>query len=935
MRRDERGAQRRDGRSIWQGRSLEAWEKTPAAQRHEATNKGDNMKILLSAAVAAMLVFSAVADAAGSPRERQVALTIESSSLARALDKWAEQTGFQIFVQDWEATKGMTVPRLKGKFTAEAALEQLLQGTPLTYTWISDKAVSIRRKALPPVPSALQRSDAEGQQPPVPLAKNGGNASRASAGPSRQSGSVEEIFVTGTHISLGAPSASPVFAFSRDEIDGAGLGSVAALIQRLPQNFNGGATEGTIGTVAGGGRVDNAAEGTGVNLRALNNDATLVLLNGRRLALGNKFGNFVDISLVPLSALERVEVMTDGASAIYGADAVAGVVNFVLTDDFEGAETRLRYGSVTEGDSDELQIGQSFGHSWGSGSALMSYEYYDRSQLQAADRSFTSNAPRPFTLLPDQEKHGVFLNLNQDIGAQTQLFAEGLYAKRRALSDTATPFFAQHSIADIEGYTATIGSKTRLADEHQLEISVSDSANHTNTRLENLLAGSARLVETTTGTDVWSFDGKLDGPLLSVPGGVVRYAVGAQYRDESYSFRDLVFGQRFEPARGIWAGFLEFRVPLVAASTAGGTSELELTLAARTEHYDDFGSSTNPKLGLVWQPTESIRLRATYGTSFKAPLLNDLNPAPSQVVAFPEFDPRTGSFTNVLIPFGGNPALGPEEATTWTAGFDFHPSRLPGLRLSATYYDIDFDDRIAAAPTGVILDALRVEAALGPSIVRRGPSLSEVQSLVASAQQFLDATGTPGGVNLATISAIVDSRVLNLSSVQTTGVDLGLSYRYQAGPAAIELGMDGTYVFEFDNKATSSAPTIEVLNTPYNPVDLKLRGRAQVQWGSVDLAAYVNYVDSYTDNRNGGAVPIDSWTTVDLVASYTPTAEGWLSDSQLTLSILNASDEDPPRVAVGTSFAPGFGAINYDGANASPLGRFYSIQLSKRWGRRN
>ncbi len=902
------------------------------------------MKTLLSAVVAATLALAAVeADADATPGERKVALTIESTSLANALDTWAQQSGFQIFVQDWEATRKLTVPSLKGTFTARAALEQLLAGTPLTYVWLNERAVSIRRRAPQPVPT----TGLDGRRPPAPAPKlggGGGDAAIAGEDPKedpafqRSSESLEEMLVTGTHIRGSGTSASPVLRYSRSEIDRAGLGSVATFIQRLPQNFNGGASEGTVGNIAGGGQSNNAAEGSGVNLRGLSNDASLVLLNGRRLAPGNSSGNFVDISLVPLSALERVEIVTDGASAIYGSDAVAGVLNLVLRDDFEGAETRLRYGSVTEGDSEELQIGQSLGRTWDSGSALVSYEYFDRSRLQASDRSYTAAAPRPFSLLPDQERHAVFLVVNQDLTANSQVFGDGFYARRRAESDLTTPFFAQRNNVEIAAYSATVGSKTRLAEQHQLELSVSGSGSDTNTELSNLLAGNARLAEARTEATIWSLDSKLDGPLWSIPAGTIRYAAGAQYRDESLSSMDVVSGLRFEPERSIWAGFVEFRVPLIGANgAASGNSQLEFSLAARAEHYDDFGSSTNPKFGVMWRPNDDLGLRATFGTSFKAPLLNDLNPVPSQVVAFPEFDPRTGSLANVLIAFGGNSELGPEEATTWTAGFDFHPSALPALRLNATYYDIDFDDRITTAQASglPIFDALRQEGALGPAIVRRSPSLLEAQGLVASARQFIDVTGSPGGVDLSSLGAIVDSRSLNLASVATSGIDLAVAYRYDVGTAEVELGLDSTYIFEFDNEATFGAPTVEVLNTPYNPIDLKLRGRVLVQWGGLGVAAYLNYTDSYTDNRNGGSAPIDSWTTADLVVSFTPARQGWLGGSELTLSILNVTDEEPPRVAIGSAFSGVFGAINFDGANANPLGRFCSIQLSKRWGGRD
>ena len=86
-----------------------------------------------------------------------------------------------------------------------------------------------------------------------------------------------------------------------------------------------------------------------------------MLVNGRRLAGTGALGDFADISTLPTAAIDRVEVLTDGASAIYGADAVGGVVNIVMRKDFDGAETRVRYGGTTSGPYNDTQVAQTFG----------------------------------------------------------------------------------------------------------------------------------------------------------------------------------------------------------------------------------------------------------------------------------------------------------------------------------------------------------------------------------------------------------------------------------------------------------------------------------------------------------------------------------------------------------------------------------------------
>src|SRR6185437_844156 len=202
--------------------------------------------------------------------------------------------------------------------------------------------------------------------------------------------------VTGTHIRGSTDSAFPIIIYNREVIEASGASTLGEFIQKIPQNFNGGASENTIVSVTGGGNADNKVDATGVNLRGLGNDSTLVLINGHRVAPGNTEGNFVDLSVIPLYAVERVEVVTDGASAIYGSDAVGGVVNIILGRNLDGAETRARYGTVTNGSTREKQVGQTFGHSWDTGSTQVIYDYLDRTPLSASNRAFSRSAVEPF-----------------------------------------------------------------------------------------------------------------------------------------------------------------------------------------------------------------------------------------------------------------------------------------------------------------------------------------------------------------------------------------------------------------------------------------------------------------------------------------------------------------------------------------------------------
>ena len=727
--------------------------------------------------------------------------------------------------------------------------------------------------------------------------------------------------MTGTHIRGSTDSAFPITLYTRDVIESSGASTLQEFIQKIPQNFNGGASETTLSTISGGGNAANTVDATGVNLRGLGNDATLVLVNGHRVAPGNTAGNFVDLSMIPLYAVDRIEIVTDGASAIYGSDAVGGVVNIILGRNLDGAETRVRYGSVTNGSTTEKQVGQTLGHSWDTGSAQLIYDYWDRTPLSAGSRAYTQSATEPFMLLPEQLRQGVFLSADDSISDAVLLLAEGTYSHRSTDNDRTFFDTPERTSSVIDTYSASAGTRIDLPRGAQIEFMGSYTASDTHYTF--VPDGSTNfLSDERAKSQILSIDVKLDGKAFSLPAGDVRYAVGAQFRREEFDHTDLLAVTEFQPARRVEAGFAEFRLPLVRAPQGSQAQRLELTLADRLEHYSEFGFTNNPQVGVIWRPYEEFKARATYGTSFRAPLLNDLNPVPFEVVPLPEYDPTTGGVTNTLAVFGGNPHLKPEKARTWTAGLDFTAPAEPDWRTSLTFYDITFtnvvtDPEFSVDVTNVLVD----EAILGPAIIERNPSPTRVQQLAAS----------PGfanlyGIDLNTIGAIFDSRVHNLSIERTRGLDLDESWATQTALANLELGLNGTYLFRFDTQFTSKAPTVSILNTAYNPVDLRMRARAIIRRGGLTLASFVNFTDSYRTDNTATETHVSSWTTVDATVKYLfPNERGPLADASVLLSATNVFDKAPPLV-----LNPVFG-INFDGANANALGRFISVQLSKRW----
>jgi outer membrane receptor protein involved in Fe transport len=159
---------------------------------------------------------------------------------------------------------------------------------------------------------------------------------------------LEQVIVTGSRIpQANLEGVSPVSVLGAQDIQFEGTVQVEDLINNLPQAF-----------ADQGGNISNGATGTAtVNLRNLGTDRTLVLVNGRRMPAGSPQDVAVDLNAIPASLIERVEVLTGGASAVYGSDAVAGVVNFIMKDNFEGVQIDLNYNSYWHDNSDSFSQG--------------------------------------------------------------------------------------------------------------------------------------------------------------------------------------------------------------------------------------------------------------------------------------------------------------------------------------------------------------------------------------------------------------------------------------------------------------------------------------------------------------------------------------------------------------------------------------------------
>ncbi|RMH92881.1 TonB-dependent receptor [Lysobacter pythonis] len=301
---------------------------------------------------------SAQADAA--KRKTPVAIDIAAQPMEAALEAYAAQTGMQVVYARAGMAQGIRSPRVQGTYRAEEALVQLLAPAGLRFAFVNDNTVMVQSLA---------------QAAPSPAGAVVPESGEVATGASGQ-GALDTIVVTGTRLK-GIDSASPVLIIDAEEIQRRGFSSIEDVMRSLPQQVPSRSSGSAVIKEAEFGEsfLANTPVGhSSVNLRGLGSRSTLVLVNGRRRAgSAQTSGAYTDISSIPISQIERIEVLTDGASAIYGADAVAGVINIVLKKGYDHAMVELRHeNSNTGGDVSRISLAHGFG--WENGQLSMSLE---------------------------------------------------------------------------------------------------------------------------------------------------------------------------------------------------------------------------------------------------------------------------------------------------------------------------------------------------------------------------------------------------------------------------------------------------------------------------------------------------------------------------------------------------------------------------------
>jgi iron complex outermembrane receptor protein len=722
---------------------------------------------------------------------------------------------------------------------------------------------------------------------------------------------LQEIVVTGTYIRGVAP-ASPVITFTSADIENSGASTVGEVLRELPESFAGG-QQSTIGTNGQGPyqNLSNFNYSDSANLRGFGSNSTLVLINGHRAPVTG-LQDSVDISAVPLAAIDRVEVVTDGASALYGSDAVGGVVNFILKKDYSGAESRAEFGIPTDGGGFSQRYGQLFGTTWEGGSALVSYQYRDQDGLYGSQRDWYTG-PEPMSLEPSIHQNSAFLDVSQQVNSNLSIFSQGLYNRTTSFG-LAAHVSGPTDFLKTVGYTydGAVGANLTLPHGWKVDFTGTIGAD----RFDNLdsepCCSYASDIVPTNRLSIGEILG--EGPIISLPSGDVRAAVGAGYRAE----RLLAEGAApVTSSRHIQYGFGEVSLPLIGAQTAQrGAQELLLTLAGRYEGYSDVGTHFSPQVGLSYEPLQGIKLRGTWNRSFHAPSLFQKY-YPYFAILSPVEAP-TGGQTVALVPLGGNSGLQPETAKSFTVGADYQPPDIRALQMSATYFNVRYSNRITEAITD--LSTALIDSAFA-SLVTPNPSPALQQSIISGAQAFYNETGTP--YDPASVSALIDDRFVNVSEQWTRGVDILLKFAFDSDFGQFSPFFNGSYL-QLRQKLTDSSPEQTISGLVYYPPKYKIQGGLNWSRSSLGATAILHYVPPENDNLLSTPGRVGCWATLDLQGSYSIVrSQSMFSGISFRVGVLNVLDKRPALLAQDP--------LGYDPTQASPLGRVVRIGLAKKW----
>ena len=827
---------------------------------------------------------------------------------------WARQSGRQIIYRVDDVADARTVG-VRGRLSADEALRDLLAGTAFVAHRDPTGAVAIVRGA------GMASAD-----PTLPIDQAGESVDES-----------QEIIVTGTRLRNIESVASPLTRYTRTDIERAARADLADFLQILPQNFSGGSFGLTPDALSGGGAESflSVAGAVSPNLRGLGPGSTLTLVNGRRIA-PSAGSAFVDVGVIPQSMIERIDIVADGASAVYGADAVGGVVNIILRDDLDGAETQLSYELDDSGDYHNLEASQSLGTQWNNGGAMISGRYRKRSDLDTRDRDFAEHVPgldMPNLLLtpelyPAAKEATLFATVRQQISTGVRGELDGWYATRKqdqvvgggyvTAFDSRSDQYNLNGSLDIDlpaGLRANVGGGYSASREDTSQTSFLQGA------------GQVFFIDGKQDFDLWYASANVAGDLFRLPAGAVAFSLGAEHRDEKFLFDftgDLSAKRKVK--RDTDSAYAELLLPLVSQeSHLGILRRASLSLAGRYDNFSDVGDAWTGRVGLLADFTDA-RLRSTYSTAFRAPTLNDIGKAGQLTILgdpFTYFSPdRPGDFARVFNILGYS-ELEPEKARIFTIGADITPRSVPDLILSGTYFRYNYRNRLATPPFS---SEILLQPDVYGGVFYPVSSAEQLAGIIAGAEalggQFIPFDPT---LTLADYEYIIDLSFRNIAAQKVDGLDLEARYSREIGAWSWTGAVASTFIFNDKRTITQGSTPNDLVGLFGEQPDFKLRASLTGSRGGFTGTAAVNHVSGFKNTNLLDNPSTDAFTTVDLNLQYR--LDHLLNGSGTTFgfAVRNLFDEDPPFVERGLD------SPSYDPANANPLGRVFQVRVTHEW----
>lgn len=837
--------------------------------------------------------------------QRRIEFQMDAGDLGEALKAVSRQSGKEIIFTS-EAVLGRSAPALHGTYSADQAVRALLEGSDLVAQFRKD-VIIIRGRSQP---------------------------SGEVTGRSTESA---DIVVTGSRI-RGAPSASPTVVRRREELLSAGQTDLGEFIRSLPQNFSGGQNPGVAGGGNQGGN-ENISGSSTLNLRGLGPSATLTLINGHRVAY-DSLSQGVDISQIPVAAIDRIELVADGASALYGSDAVGGVANVILRKDYNGLLTSARFGASTDGGNAQQQYGILGGSLWDGGGFFTSVDYSKNSPITARNRDYTSVLDDTASLLPGQRQIGILIAGHQSLTDGVELKLDGQFNDRKTTrvqpflttSNALTNGLISHP--HVQSFSVSPSLDISLPANWRATFSgtYSESNNHVFSR--RYAAG----IQTLSGNIDYdnrlkSIEASTEGPTFALPGGTARLAVGGGFREAGLGARVTTVSStgvtatttNFNKARQIYFAYAEASLPFInSANAIPLIDELSVSAAIRYENYKGVADLFTPKFGVIYRPIPGVTLRSAWGRAFKAQTLYQEFQI-RQGVLFPgSVFPGAASSKTVFVAAGGNDNLKPEKATTWTATLEVQPQIIPGLTVQASYFHVNYKDRVVQ-PLGNNLFQAFSDPIYAAYILLNPSSQFLAEQIARLPQGLSNATGQP--YDPASVGGYLDASLQNAATQKLEGVDLSAEYRmhFENGDQ-LSLSASASYL-KSDQQLSAGQPTVQLAGLIFNPPHWRWRAGSSWEHANVSLSGYANYISGTTDNRYNPAPRVDAFTSVDLVGRIRLTAtSGLFSGIDATLSVLNLFNEKPSKITNTNLADP-----PYDSSNYSVVGRVVSLTLTKSW----